>query len=167
MDLLIHYMFDDLCAKYYITEERYTDPESKKKRCYTLVKWGYSIIYYLFSSIWAYLIMRNTHFMPTWLGGLGSPLSMLESAPRIPEVTFEMKVFYILQFGKHASRFFSHVFIRAEGNFFEYALHHGLSVFLIIFSYLSNQWLIGIFVLLIHDYSDFALIMARAYKVYV
>jgi hypothetical protein len=75
-----------------------------------------------------------------------------------------MKVFYILQFGKHASRFFSHVFIRSEGNFFEYALHHGLSVFLIVFSYLSNQWLIGIFVLLIHDYSDFALIMARAYK---
>jgi hypothetical protein len=34
------------------------------------------------------------------------------------------------------------------------------------FSYLTNQWHIGIFVLLIHDYSDFALIMARAYKVH-
>ena len=76
-----------------------------------------------------------------------------------------MKVFYIAQFGKHFSRFFGHVFIRPEGNFFEYALHHGLSIFLIVFSYLTNQWLIGIFVLFIHDYSDFALIMARAYKV--
>jgi ceramide synthetase len=75
-----------------------------------------------------------------------------------------MKIFYICQCGKHISRFFSHVFIRSEGNFFEYALHHGLSVFLIVFSFLSNQWLIGIFVLLIHDYSDFALITARAYK---
>jgi hypothetical protein len=26
MDLLIHYLFDDLCSKYYITEQRYTDP---------------------------------------------------------------------------------------------------------------------------------------------
>jgi len=26
--------------------------------------------------------------MPTWLGGLGSPLSMLDFAPKIPEVTF-------------------------------------------------------------------------------
>jgi len=78
-----------------------------------------------------------------------------------------MKVFYIAQFGKHFARLFGHVFIRPEGNFFEYALHHGLSVFLIVFSYLTNQWLIGIFVLLLHDYSDFALICARAYKVFL
>ena len=76
-----------------------------------------------------------------------------------------MKLFYILQFGKHFSRFFSHVFIRPEGAFFEYVLHHGLSTFLIVFSYLTNQWLIGIFVLLIHDYSDFGLTIARGYKV--
>lgn len=110
--------------------------------------------------------MVGTEFMPTWLGGLGSPLTLMDNAPRIPEATLEMKIFYICQAGKHFSRFFSHVFIKAEGNFFEYALHHGLSVFLIVFSYLSNQWIIGIFVLLIHDYSDFALILARAYKDY-
>ena len=103
--------------------------------------------------------------MPTWLGGKGSPFTIADSVPHVSDVTFEMKVFYIAQFGKHFSRFFGHVFIRPEGNFFEYALHHGLSIFLIVFSYLTNQWLIGIFVLLIHDYSDFALIMARAYKV--
>lgn len=112
-DFLVHYIFDELCAKYYITDERYTEPEQKKKRCYTLVKWGYSILYYLGSSAWAYKIMVETTFMPTWLGGLGSPLDMINHAPRIPEVTFEMKVFYILQFGKHFSRFFSHVFIRS------------------------------------------------------
>ena len=109
--------------------------------------------------------MIGTTFMPTWLGGLGSPYTMGDHVPIIPEITLEMKVFYIAQFGKHFSRFFGHVFIRPEGNFFEYALHHGLSIFLISFSYLTNQWHIGIFVLLIHDYSDFALIIARAYKV--
>ena len=90
---------------------------------------------------------------------------MDQDIPRIPGVTLEMKIFYICQFGKHFSRMFGHIFIRSEGNFFEYALHHGLSVFLIVFSYLTNMWLIGIFVLLVHDYSDFALITARAYKV--
>ena len=84
---------------------------------------------------------------------------------KVFDVTFEMKIIYIVQFGKHFSRFFSHVFIRSEGNFFEYVLHHGLSVFLIVFSYLTNQWLIGLFVLCLHDYTDFALILARAYKV--
>ena len=77
-----------------------------------------------------------------------------------------MKIYYIIQFGKHLSRFFSHVFIRPEGNYYEYVLHHGLSTFLIIFSYTMNMWLIGIFVLVIHDYTDFALIFARAYKDY-
>ena len=76
MDWLIHYYFDPLCYKYYITENRYTSDESRKKRVYTLVKWGYSIIYYFFTSIWAYKIMINTKFMPTWLGGLGSPFDM-------------------------------------------------------------------------------------------
>ena len=77
-----------------------------------------------------------------------------------------MKVFYIIQFGKHIGRFFHHVFIRPEGNFYEYALHHGLSTFLILFSYLMNMWLIGIFVLLIHDVSDFVLILGRSYRDY-
>jgi hypothetical protein len=86
-------------------------------------------------------------------------------APQIPDPTLEMSIFYIAQFGKHFSRFYGHIFIRSEGNFFEYCLHHGLSIFLILFSYLTNQWHIGIFVLLIHDYSDFCLIIARAYKV--
>merc|ERR1711862_733648 len=82
------------------------------------------------------------------------------------EATFPMKVFYVLQFGKHLGRFFQHLFVRSEGNFYEYALHHGISTFLIFFSYLMNMWLIGIFVLLIHDISDFFLILARGYREY-
>ena len=46
-----------------------------------------------------------------------------------------MKVFYVVQFGKHLGRFVLHVFIRAEGNYYQYALHHGLSTFLIFFSF--------------------------------
>ena len=72
-----------------------------------------------------------------------------------------------MQFGKHLSRTISHLFIRAEGNYYEYALHHALSIFLITFSYSMDQWLIGSFVLLIHDFTDLTLICSRAYKVNV
>ena len=165
MDMLIHHYFDPIFEEHYITESRYIDPVLRKKRCYTLVKWAYSILYYIISSIWGYKIMIGTTLMPTWLGGHGNLFIMNSELPHVPSATFEMKVFYILQAGKHFSRFFSHVFIRQEGNFFEYALHHGLSCFLILFSYLTNQWTIGVLVLLLHDYSDFALITARMYKV--
>ena len=111
--MLVHYLLDGPCEKYYITNERYLEPESRKRRCYTLVKWGYSIVYYLVSSLWAYKILRPTSFMPTWLGGSGDPTEMYLVAPRVDGVTLEMKVFYILQFGKHFSRFFGHCFIRS------------------------------------------------------
>lgn len=165
VDWKIHNYLDDLCEKYFITEKKYLDPESRKKRCFTLVKWGYSIFYYVLSSIWAYKILLGTKFMPTYMGGSGSPYILSEYGMNMPQANLEMKIFYICQFGKHFSRFFSHVFIRPEGNFFEYTLHHGLSNFLILFSYLTNQWYLGIFVLLIHDFSDFTLILARGYKV--
>lgn len=111
------------------------------------------------------MLIKDTSYFPTWLGGQGACLNLTIGAPNLPEATQAMKIFYLLQFGKHFSRLFSHVFIRQEGNYYEYILHHSLSTFLIFFSYLTNQWLIGIMVLLCHDISDLFLIIARGYKV--
>ena len=58
-----------------------------------------------------------------------------------------------------------HMFIRQEGNYYEYILHHSLSTFLIFFSFLMNMWIVGIIVLLLTDFSDFFLIFARWYRV--
>ena len=118
------------------------------------------------SSIAAYTILKDTSFMPTWLGGDGYCTDLTRYLHKLEEADIYMKVFYIIQFGKHIGRFIHHVFIRSEGNFYEYSLHHGLSTFLIFFSYLMNMWLIGIFVLFIHDFSDFFLIVGRAYRDY-
>jgi len=71
----------------------------------------------------------------------------------------------MLQFGKHMSRLVIHSFFRTEGNYYEMALHHILSVVLILISYLTNFWLVGMFVLLTHDASDALLLIARFYKV--
>ena len=76
-----------------------------------------------------------------------------------------MKLYYLIQLGKHSARFFIHIFIRAEGNFMEFTLHHGITVFLVGYSYLTNMWLIGLMVFFLHDYSDFALALARLYRV--
>lgn len=165
--MLVHYLFDDLCEKYYIDIDKYNEPEIRKKRSYTLVKWEYSIIYYLLSSVAAYLVLKNTIYFPIWFGGKGNSLFLFNNYPDLSEAPFEMEVFYIIQFGKHLSRAISHLFIRPEGNYFEYALHHCLSVFLIFYSYTMDLWLIGTLVLLLHDFTDFTLILGRAYKVNV
>ena len=50
-----------------------------------------------------------------------------------------------------------------DPKFYEYALHHGLALFLLWFSYMMNFIVVGVIVLLIHDPSDVFLIAARAY----
>ncbi len=86
-------------------------------------------------------------------------------APWLDESSDSMKYYYLAQFGKHFARLILHLFIKAEGSYFEFGLHHSLSVFLIMFSYLTNMWLVGVLVLVIHDSSDFTLILARFYRV--
>jgi hypothetical protein len=164
VDHKIHAIFDSLCEKYYINHQKFPDPEQRIKRCYTLVKWGYSVIYYTISTAAAYILLFNTDVLPAWLGGSGSCMNTFAASPKIPAYTWSMELFYVLQFGKHFSRAFGHCFIRPEGNYFEYALHHGLSTFLILFSYMMNYWLVGVMVLLVHDVSDLFLTLSRAYR---
>jgi hypothetical protein len=75
-----------------------------------------------------------------------------------------MQWYYFVQLGKHTGRLFGHLFIKPEGSFYEYTLHHSLSSFLIIFSYAMDMWTIGIFVLFVHDASDIFLGIARGYR---
>ena len=72
-----------------------------------------------------------------------------------------MKTLYLIHFGRHLAKLIQHCFLTPEGNYYEFTLHHSLSTFLIFFSYLMNMWLMGLFVLLIHDFSDIFLIVAR------
>lgn len=80
-DFMVHYLFDGLCEKYFIDHKKYSDPEARKKRCYTLVKWGFSIIYYSFTSIACFILLKNTTYFPTWLGGTGSPANIYNDFP--------------------------------------------------------------------------------------
>jgi hypothetical protein len=109
-------MFDGLCEKYYLGNKY--EGKARAKRAYTLVKWGYSLVYYLISSIAAIYILKDTSYFPTWLGGNGSCSNQYVNAPLLSEANYTMKIFYLLQFGKHASRLFSHMFIRQEGNYY-------------------------------------------------
>jgi hypothetical protein len=150
---------------HFIRFDKYKDPNDRKRRCHTLAKMIYSLAYYMMSSTVAYLLIRNTSMMPSWLGGSGKCINAYINTPRLDEDNLGMKFFYMLTFGKNLNRLVTHTFIRSEGTFYEYLLHHGLATFLIFFSYLTNFWLIGIFIIFIHDLSDFALGAGRLYTV--
>lgn len=160
-----HDLLDDWVMKNYIREDRYLEPEARSRRVHTLSRWIYSIWYYFTSAVIAYFLIRDTSGMPTWLGGSGQCVNNFVNIPNMVEETFGMKMYYMISFGKHLNHFVTHTFIKSEGNYYEYVLHHGVSTFLIMFSYLTNLWQIGIMILMIHDWSDCWLAIARLYTV--
>ncbi len=127
------------------------------------MRWGFNIFYYSFTSIVGYLLIKNTSFMPPILGGNGSVYTLADHR-YLDEATIGMEIYYYIQFGKHVGRYFCHAFIQPEGSYYEYMLHHSLATFLILFSYAMDMWVIGIFVLIVHDCSDVFLAMARMYR---
>ena len=165
LDHLSHYLFDSWVEKNYLRNDKYKEMEARMKKSYTIVKWYFGIIFYTFTSSFAYYLLKDSYFLPPFLGGNGSVFTMVENR-YLEHTTEAMRIFYLIEMGKHLARFFMHVFIRSEGSYYEYVLHHSLATFLIFFSYTMNMWMVGIFVLFVHDLSDVTLALARGYREY-
>lgn len=131
-----------------------------------MVKWLYSIFFYSGCSIANIILLSKTGYFPTWYGGQNGYDSPQLYCFKFDQAYFAITILYMVEFGKHISRLIIHSFIRKQGNYYEFTLHHGLSVALIVFSYLTNLWLPGMFVLFTHDASDAFLLIARFYKVF-
>ena len=163
-ELIAHKLLDPWISDNFIRSDSYTDEDSKKKRVTALTKMAYTIVIYTITSIAGYLIIKDTSMMPTWLGGSGQCVNAYLHAPSITEDTFAMRLYILVTFGKYLNRSITHALLKPEGNYYEYLLHHSLTAFLILFSYLTNYWLIGVFMIFIHNLSDLALNAARFYS---
>lgn len=86
-------------------------------KAFSIVKWQYSNIYYIATSISAYYLLKPTKFMPSFFGGNGSVYSLSKNR-YLEDTTPGMEIYYFIQMGKHLGRLFSHVFIKPEGSYF-------------------------------------------------
>ena len=50
--------------------------------------------------------------MPTWMGGNGNCRNLYLYFDNFDSGAEQMNLFYLIQFGKHLSRLFSHLFIK-------------------------------------------------------
>jgi len=101
------------------------------------------------------------------MGGKGLCANLYLNTPYLTEDNTAMKCFYIISFGKHLNHLVSHTFLKPQSKYYEYVLHHIVSIFGISFCYLMNQWVVGLMVFFTHDTSDAALVMRRFYAVTV
>jgi hypothetical protein len=63
---------DEWTERNLIRTDKYPEVEMRLKKSYSVIKWSYSGAYYLGASITAYLLLKGTNFLPTFLGGKGS-----------------------------------------------------------------------------------------------
>jgi ceramide synthetase len=130
------------------------------------VAWTQAIIYYSFTTLLNLYLFRDQFFFPTFLGGSGNGecSQILMYLPYTPHIPYAQR-FYMFQLGGHIySTIHEIMYKRKEPKFAEMILHHGMTIFLISYSYLTNNLAIGILVLYTHDPGDVFLALVRMYN---
>lgn len=153
---------------YYLSEKRVRTVEEGLRRADQICKWSFDVFYYTLSTLSAFYILKDQVFFPSYMGGPenGNCMNLFMDYPRVPDVPY-LKTFYLIQCGAHLGTFIHQVFFKLnDPKYYEFVLHHGLALFLIIFSYLMNMTLVGVVVLFLHDPCDVLLILGRAYTDY-
>ncbi|KAL4491955.1 hypothetical protein ABPG72_008376 [Tetrahymena utriculariae] len=145
-------------------ERRKKTYEEGMKRADQLCKWSFDIIYYSFSTVIGYLIVKNQAFLPPTMLGHGQCSNLFMQYPEVPQIPY-LRLFYLVQAGTHLyTLVYQLVAKRQDPKFYEYSLHHLLAIFLIWFSYMMNFLIVGTIVLILHDPCDVFLVSARAYN---
>ena len=110
--------------------------------------------YYVCNSIWAYGLIKNTNFLPWYLGGSGSIENCFENAPLTPQIDGLLN-YSLVSMGYHLGELIEHWTIREKGNdYWEMTAHHVLTVALFGGMIVQNFIRIGVVVSFVHQASD-------------
>ena len=147
-----------------IVHPKYED-EEREKKIRNLLKLSYDSLFYLSNTLVTLYLFREESWFPSWVGGEGSCDLIYEDFPNWPpNKRSQIEIYFLFHLGVH---FFSMVelplFRWTERKFYEWTLHHLVTVALILFSLTCNEVTIGIAILFTHDASDVFLSSGRFY----
>ncbi|TNV77288.1 hypothetical protein FGO68_gene72 [Halteria grandinella] len=119
-------------------------------------------LYFVASTSLGFWMLKDSYIMPPSLGGRGSLSRHLEGYPFWEHPPY-YNVFYMGCMGYNLAGLFQELFIEPKGrdDYIEMVLHHSVTVYLIVFSYLGN-FFIGAPIILIHNSSDMLFSFLRA-----
>lgn len=141
--------------------KKFPTEEERNTRAKTGCVWIGNIIYYTLSTVTCFLLFREEDFFPKSLGGKGDVINMFTVAPYRKDVPNGI-LFYMIQLGNHLHTIIDYcVYKWNTPKFWEMFLHHCMAVFLMVFSYMTNNIPFGILVLFVHDPCDVFLCSSR------
>jgi len=144
-----------------IDPSKFPTEEERNARAKHSCVWVSNIIYYTCSTLTAFFLFKDQDFFPKELGGKADSIMMYVGFPERKDYPYAV-LFYMIQFGCHLHTLIDYCVNKWRApKFWEMFLHHCLAVFLIFFSYLTNNLRCGILVLFVHDPCDVFLCLNR------
>ncbi|KAL7716500.1 Protein ASC1 [Entamoeba marina] len=152
--VLAQNLFIKLGEKVVVNKPEWT-PEFRKFRVDRFGITLFKFFYYMCITPLCIFLFRNEDWMPAALFGKGkSDLSLLwENFPYVPPVPF-LVGYYCLELGYHFHSLIFHVCSEPRNDYYDTLLHHVVTIFLIMFSYVNNCGRIGILVMALHNIVD-------------
>ena len=151
------FLFDRLAAPVYMRlslkggedEQLRLNYAKKAARC------SYQATYFTVATIWGFIVLRDTAFLPWWMGGKNTTLesynTLFADSPFTPYSTGVFN-YFLYTTGYHFGGFVVHIIINRDANdFHEMLLHHIATLALMTGSFLANFMAIGACIAWLHD----------------
>ena len=121
----------------------------------------FKMVFYTLSSVWGYLLYRDSEMMPSWLGGDGDVLNLFKSYPYATQHP-GLLIYSLVQMGYVIEDIFEHLFVQHRTNdFWEMNFHDFLSVSLFGSMIVTNTIMFGAMISLLHNLSDIPTTITR------
>lgn len=120
----------------------------------------FKLCYFVFIVSWGYRVLSDTDFLPPELGGKAGSSIANTFRPDPPSYRNELVLdeqlmaYYMCQLAYHSHSLMFQFYLSSRNDLLEMLLHHIVTIFLILFSFLSNYTKIGLIIGFIHDIAD-------------
>ncbi|EMS15895.1 longevity-assurance family protein [Entamoeba histolytica HM-3:IMSS] len=155
-------VFIKLGDKYIPRKPEWTD-EFRKFRVERFGLTLFKTMYYFIITPLGIYLFRHEDWMPSALFGVGkSDLNALWEDFPISQPVKYMALYYCFELGYHLHSLMFHLYLPARNDFYETLLHHLVTVFLVVLSYINNCARIGVLVMVLHDIVDAIMYTAKS-----
>lgn len=133
------------------------DKETQAKYCSKIIDNIYGVSYFIFSSYWGWLVLKDSEFLPWYLGGNhhNGSLKNLDLTTVFIPYGPEMLEYSYYTFGYHLGNLIQHLFIDEKMNDFNEMLLHHVATLSLYFSFIFGNFIpFGVLINYLHDVSD-------------
>lgn len=144
---LTHFILEPLGAK--LIPKQDTSFKSKVSKFGTC---AFKALFFVVISAFEYSILSRQNFTPAWLFGTGVTRNLWTEGYDMP---FDLIALFMVSLGYHLHSTIYHCFfVERRGDFGEMLLHHSLTLWLMVLSYIDGHHRIGLLIVFLNDASD-------------